>query len=89
MFEEPEIKLSWTPKAHQIADHLSDYFDDPMVCGQALGVTTDQVIEHMHSYINKLLTKSMYKLKNVHSKLGPERQHKGILKINYFAIKIQ
>ena len=44
MFEEPEIKLSWSPKAHHIADHFSDYFDDG---GQALGVTTDQVIEHM------------------------------------------
>ena len=46
MFEEPELKLSWSPKAHHIADHLSDYFDDG---GEALGVTTDQVIEHMHS----------------------------------------
>ena len=45
MFEEPEIKLSWSPKAHHIADHFSDYFDDG---GQALGVTTDQVIEHMN-----------------------------------------
>ena len=42
MFEEPELKLSWSPKAHHIADHFSDYFDDG---GQALGVTTDQVIE--------------------------------------------
>ena len=54
------MKLSWTPKAHQIADHFSDYFDDPLVCGQSLGVTTDQVIEHMHSYVNRMLTRSMY-----------------------------
>ena len=44
MFEEPELKLSWSPKAHHIADLLSDYFDDG---GEALGVTTDQVIEHI------------------------------------------
>ena len=85
MFEEPDIKLSWSPKAHHIADHLSDYFDDG---GEALGVTTDQVIEHMHSYVNRMLTKSMYKLKNVHSKIGSERQHKGIVKINSFAVRI-
>ena len=80
--------LSWTPKAHHIADHMSDYFDDPLVCGQALGVTTDQIIEHMHSYVNRLLCRSMYKLKNVDSKLGTERQHKGIVKINSYAVKV-
>ena len=26
MFDEPLIKLSWSPKAHQIADHFSDFF---------------------------------------------------------------
>ena len=89
LFDEPQIKLSWTPKAHIIAEHFSDYFEDPLVCGQSLGVTTDQVIEHMHSYLNKMLTKSQYKLKDVHSKLGTERQHKGIVKLNSFAVKIQ
>ena len=89
MHEEPQMKLSWTPKAHQIADHFSDYFDDPLVCGQSFSVTTDQVIEHMHSYVNRMLTRSMYLLKNVHSKLGSERQHKGICKINSFAVKLQ
>ena len=24
MFEEPEVKLSWTPKAHHIADHMTE-----------------------------------------------------------------
>ena len=54
-----------------------------------LGITTDHVIEHMHSYVNKMLTKSMYKLKNVQSKIGSKRQHRGIVKINSFAVKIQ
>ena len=85
MKNQTSIKLSWSPKAHHIADHLSDYFDDG---GEALGVTTDQVIEHMHSYVNRMLTKSMYKLKNVHSKIGSERQHKGIVKINSFAVRV-
>ena len=72
-----------------VSSWYSDYFDDPLVCGQSLGVTTDQVIEHMHSYVNRMLTRSMYLLKNVHSKLGSERQHKGICKINSFAVKLQ
>ena len=59
-----KFKLSWTPKVHYICDHFSDFFEDPLVEGRALGHTTDQIIEHMHSYINRLLTKSFYKLKN-------------------------
>ena len=34
----------------------------------ALGVTSDQYIEHMHSFVKKFITKSMYKLKNAYSK---------------------
>ena len=49
------IQLTGVPWLEtSIADHMSDYFDDPLVCGQALGVTTDQIIEHMHSYVNRL-----------------------------------
>ena len=52
--DEPCVKLSVTPKVHQISDHFSDYFDDPLVKkGEGLGVTSDQTIEHMHSYIKK------------------------------------
>ena len=47
--DEPCVKLSVTPKVHQIGDHFSDYFDDPLVKkGEGLGVTSDQTIEHMH-----------------------------------------
>ena len=52
--DEPCVKLSVTPKVHQIGDHFSDFFDDPLVKkGEGLGVTSDQTIEHMHSYIKK------------------------------------
>ena len=34
----PEAGISWTPKVHQISDHFSDYFEDPLVEGRALGV---------------------------------------------------
>ena len=80
------MNLSWTPKAHQIAHHFSDYFEDPLVKGQSLGVTSDQVIKHMHSYINRMMSRLFYKLKNFVSENAAKKQHAGILKINSFAI---
>ena len=47
MVDQPVLKFSWTPKAHHIADHFSEYFEDPLEKGQALGVNSDQIIEHM------------------------------------------
>ena len=44
--------------------------------------------EHCHSYVNRMLTKSFYKLKNVNSKNASNKQHNGILKINAFGVKI-
>ena len=85
----PDFKLSWTPKVHYICDHFSDYFEDPLVEGRALGDTTDQIIEHMHSYINRLMTKSFYKLKDWLSEKASNKQHQGILKINAFSVKIK
>ncbi len=83
------MKFSWTPKVHHIADHFSDYFEDPLVKGQALGVTSDQIIEHMHSYIDKMLNKSKYKLKIADSEQAAKKQHAGILKINAMAVQIK
>ena len=89
LVDEPSLKINWTPKAHQISDHFSDYFEDPLVKKQALGVTSDQIIEHMHSYINRMLTRSIYKLKLANTEKSAKRQHSGILKINAFATKIK
>ena len=33
------LKISWTPKAHHVADHYSEYFDDPLTKKQALGLS--------------------------------------------------
>ena len=87
--EQCNVSVNWTPKAHQISDHFSDYFEDPLVKKQALGVTSDQIIEHMHSYINRMLTRSIYKLKLANTEKSAKRQHSGILKINAFATKIK
>ena len=44
--------LTWTPKVHYISDHFSDYFEDPLIEGRALGDTTDQIIEHICTLIS-------------------------------------
>ena len=84
-----DVKLSWTPKIHHIIHHFSDYFEDSLVGKRSLFDTTDQIIKHCHSYVNRLLTTSFYKLKNADSKNGPKKQHAGILKINAYAVKIK
>ena len=89
LFEDPKVNLSWTPKAHQIAHHFSDCFEDSLVKGQSLGVSRDQVIEHMHSYINRMMSRSFYKLKNFVSETAAKKQHAEILKINSVAKKIK
>ncbi len=43
-------------------DHFSDYFEDPLTGGEGLGTTTDQIIEHMHRYIDKHFRKSRSRL---------------------------
>ena len=55
----------------------------------SLSDTTDQIIEHMHSYINRLMTKSFYRLKDWLSEKASKKQHEGILKINAFSVKIK
>ena len=82
LFVTDEVKITWTPKIHHIVHHFVDYFEDPLV-----EKTTDQIIEHCHSYINRMLTKSFYKLKNINTKNASKKQHNGILKINAFAVK--
>ena len=48
LYEDAEINITWTPKVHQITDHLSHYFKDPLVGGQAQWVTSDQITEHVN-----------------------------------------
>ena len=60
LVDDPRVKLSIPNKVHYINDHFSDYFDDPMTGGEGLGTTTDQIIEHMHSFIDRNFRKSRY-----------------------------
>ena len=58
LVEDPRVKISISNKVHFIMDHFSDYFEDPLTGGEGLGTTTDQIIEHMHSYIDRHFRKS-------------------------------
>ena len=90
LVDEPCVKLSVTPKVHQIGDHFSDYFDDPLVKkGEGLGVTSDQTIEHMHSYIKKMFKLSGYFHNNPQTLASAKKQHQGILKKNSYFIRIK
>ena len=69
-------------------DHFSDYFEDPLTSGEPLGYTSDQITEHMHSYIDKTFRKSGYWITDPTSELCTKKQHEGILQINGFSVNI-
>ena len=85
--EDPQISMSWPNKVHYIVDHFQDYFEDPLVNGEALGNTTDQLIEHMHSEIDKIMKIGGYWVNDA-EKCG-KKQHNAILKINAFSVNIK
>ena len=87
---EPCVKLSVTPKVHQIGDQLSDYFEEPLVPqGEGLGMTSDQTIEHMHSYIRKVFRTSGYFQHTATTKASARKQHQGILRINALSVRFK
>ena len=55
--KDDRVKLSLINKVHEIVDHFSDYFEHPLCGGEALGTSSDQIIEHMHSYVDKAMKK--------------------------------
>ena len=70
-------------------DHFSDYFEDPLVCGEPLGSTTDQIIEGMHSYVDKSMKKSGHWIDDSSTILCGLKQHEGVLKINAFSMNLK
>ena len=56
-----KFNLSTSPKCHIILDHLEDYFKET---GLSLVKTSDQLIENMHQYFHKVLTRSNYHVKH-------------------------
>ena len=76
-----------TPKAHQIGDHIEQYYDDPFVKQEDLGMCSDQIIEQMHSYIKRMLLKSRYLCSIADSRESAKRQHNGVLRLNAFSVR--
>ena len=60
-----KFNLSTTVKCHIILDHLEEYYNET---GLSLVKTSDQLIENMHQYFNKVMTRSNYFIK--HPKLS-------------------
>ena len=89
LVEDPRVKLTWPNTVHHIVDHFSDYFEDPLTSGEPLGFTSDQITEHMHSYIDKTFKKSGYWITDPTSELCAKKQHEGILQINGFSVNIK
>ena len=56
-----KFNLSTSPKCHIILDHLEEYFKET---GLSLVKTSDQLIENMHQYFHKVLTRSNYLVKH-------------------------
>ena len=75
LVKEKTVKLNMTPKAHQIGDHFEQYFEDPLVKPEGLGMCSDQIIEHMHSYIRRIMLKSRYLCSIADSGESAKRQH--------------
>ena len=88
LVEDPRVTLTWPNTVHHIVDHFSDYFEDPLTSGEPLGYTSDQITEHMHSYIDKTFKKSGYWITDPTSELCAKKQHEGILQINGFSVNI-
>ena len=62
-------------------EHVKFYFQQT---GKSLGFYTDQVIEAMHQYVDKRLTRSNYIVKDITSDIHGEKLLKGIHHINSY-----
>ena len=56
-----KFNLSTPPKLHIIIDHLDEYYSDTNL---RLVKTSDQLIENMHQYVHKVMSRSMYIVKH-------------------------
>ena len=77
--------ISTTPKVHIILDHLEDYFD---MSELSLRKTTEEVVEQMHQYVHKRLSKG-YWVKDV---LNPNHGIlllKGVNHINCYNLSVK
>ena len=89
LVEDHRVNLTIPNKIHFIIDHFSDYFEDPLTGGEGLGTTTDQIIEHMHSYIDRTFKRSKYWVNDPTTTACATKQHQCILQINAFSVRMK
>ena len=72
-------------------EHCGKTFNrkENLVCGEPLGSTTDQIIEGMHSYVDKIMKKSGHWIDDSSTILCGLKQHEGVLKINAFSMNLK
>ena len=89
LVEDHRVNLTIPNKIHFTVDHFSDYFEDPLTGGEGLGTTTDQIIEHMHSYIDRTFKRSKYWVNDPTTTACATKQHQCILQINAFSVRMK
>lgn len=72
-------QITETNKIHILNDHLEDYYDET---GMSLTRTSDQTIESCHQFVDKVLRRSNYWVKDVLSDKCGQKLYRGILHIN-------
>ena len=81
-----EYDISTPPKIHILLDHLEDYFD---LTDITLIKTTDELCEHMHQYLNKMLLRSFYYVKDISNPSHGPRLFRAVRHLNSYNIYIK
>ena len=76
--------MSKTPKFHVIEAHLKHYIDTTK---KSLGFYSDSLIESMHQYLDKLMCKSNYHVKDVESEIHSVKLLKAIKHLNTYNLE--
>ena len=81
-----KFKLSTSPKCHIIIDHLQEYFD---ATGLSLVKTSDQLIENMHQFVHKMMSRSNYYIKHVENPRHGQLLFKAVQHLNCMNIYVR
>ena len=73
--------VSTTPKIHILNDHLEDYFDETNV---TLIKCTDELTEHMHQFLNKVLMRSFYLVNETSNLNQGKKLYRAVLHMNSY-----
>ena len=79
-----KYSISTSPKLHIINDHLIDYFD---LTEMTLRKTSDELIENMHQFMHKRLSKG-YWVKNTENPSHGSKLLRAVKHINCYNLRI-